>query len=302
MAKPFKFRYVNEIVGAFVLIVAAAMLVAVILMGRAQGWFEPEYTLRVKFPEEGSYGVKKGAAVSILETQVGTVNEVGVNPDGTMEGILKIRGRFIQFIRSDSWAILKKQFGVAGDAFIEITRGYDDPLPSGSALPNPAVRDTQIVELVQDLVKQVKQVLVPLLEQVQKAAEEYTLLAKDLRDPQGHVQQTLAHLNGVTAGLERGEGTAGKLLKDPSTANNVNDAVTSLKASLAELQRIMADVKAATADLPEMAGQTRETLREAEILMEGIQKHWLLRKYMEPAPSSGRISPSEVGAQEGAKP
>ena len=38
MTKPFKFRYVNEIAGAFVLVVILALLGGVLVAARAQRW------------------------------------------------------------------------------------------------------------------------------------------------------------------------------------------------------------------------------------------------------------------------
>ena len=39
MTQKFKFRYVNEIVGGFVLLVFLLLLVGVLLAGHAQHWF-----------------------------------------------------------------------------------------------------------------------------------------------------------------------------------------------------------------------------------------------------------------------
>jgi hypothetical protein len=39
------------------------------------------------------------------------------------------RRDFFRFVRADSSAVVKKQFGVAGDSFFEITRGQGRPLP-----------------------------------------------------------------------------------------------------------------------------------------------------------------------------
>ena len=71
MAKPFRFRYVNEIVGGFVMLVVALLVVGVILAGNAQEWFTPVHVVRISFPEAGSLGVQKGAAVMIMGTEVG---------------------------------------------------------------------------------------------------------------------------------------------------------------------------------------------------------------------------------------
>ena len=312
MSKPFKFRYVNEIVGGFVLLIVAALVAGIILVGRAQQWFEPRFDLRVRFPAEGSEGIQKGAEVVILGTQVGNVKEILVNDDGSMEGQLQIRGPFVRFIRQDSQAILKKKFGVAGDAFVEISRGIGPPIDDGR-LPAAAKKDTELVQLLQDLLEQVRAAILPLLDQVTKAAEEYTGLAADLRKPDGNLQKLLARLQEVAAGLEKGEGTAGKLLKDPATIQgvnvtitNMNTAITNITATitsvndrLRQVETILTDVKKTTGALPEALLQAQDTLRETEVLIDGVQKHWLLRSYIEHTPSSERIDPADVRAPEG---
>jgi phospholipid/cholesterol/gamma-HCH transport system substrate-binding protein len=295
MKKPFKFRYVNEIVGGFVLFVVTLLVTGVILAGLAQSWFAPKFKLRVSFPPEGSAGVQIGAEVVILGTTVGKVERIEVNDDGSMVGTLVIRGEFTRFIRQDTQALLKKKFGVAGDAFVELTKG-NGPVIEDGVLPSAAKKDTEILEMAQELVERVREALVPLLEQIRKAAEEYTGLAADMRKPDGHLQQILAHVEALAADLQKGEGTAGRLLKDPSTVENVNKTIESVNLTvlsvnerLRQLEAILTDIKKTTGALPEALTQTQDTLRETETLVEGIQKHWLLRKYVDQAAPSERI-------------
>jgi len=298
---------VNEIVGAFVLLTGAALLVGVFFIGRTQGWFEPKFTLRVRFPEQGAEGVRQGAEVIILGTRVGSVEQIDVNADGSMQGVIVIRGPFARFVRADSKAVIKRQFGLAGDAFIEITKGTG-PRLKNEMLPSPAVKDTELLEMLQELVKKVESATIPLLNQLREAAKEYTGLAADLRNPKGHLQSLLARLDEMAQGLEQGKGSAGKLLKDPETLDNVNRTIVSVNATVLSLRDIleqtkviMEDVKATSSELPTVMEQTEEAVREAEAVLSGIQKHWLLRKYMEKEPSSERIPPSEVMAPEGVK-
>ena len=289
MNKPFKFRYVNEIVGAFVLVVVAALVVGIILAGRAQDWFEPVHVLRLNFPEEGSLGLQKGAEVQILGTTVGRVTGIRVRDDGRMRGRLTVKGDFIRFVRLDSKAVVKKKYAIAGDAYVEITQGRGPEREL--EMPLVVSKDTEITEIAQDILKRLQETTVP-------AIEEYTALAADLRSTNGPLMKLLAHLEQITAGLERGEGSAGQLLRDPTAANEIQRI-------LAEVKDILADVKAATVQLPPVAGrvaretedmpgvmlQTQETLREAERLIEGIQQHWLIRGYV-PAPPSTEMIPA----------
>ena len=58
----FKFRFVNEIAGAFVLLAVAVLAAGIFLAGRAQGLFEPRFRLHTVFSaEEGTYGLTKGS-------------------------------------------------------------------------------------------------------------------------------------------------------------------------------------------------------------------------------------------------
>ena len=312
MTKPFKFRYVNEIVGVFVILVVLALIAGVILAGHAQRWFEPVHRLTLQFPSEGSFGLKKGAEVQILGATVGVVEEIRVNEDGSMEGGITIRGDFIRFVRADSRAIARKKFAVAGDSYIEITRGVGEELPEEGATMI-CEKDTEITETVEQVVQQVREVTLPAIEQVRLAIEEYTKLAADLRNPEGNLQQLLAHLNQIMLGLEKGEGTAGQILRDPSMANELRQITVKINESLAEVRSILEDVKQTTAKMPQTAEsvseevdnlpglvlQTQKTLMETERLIEGIQRHWLMRKYIEQAPASERIPPSAVQSSEG---
>lgn len=296
MSKPFKFRYVNEIVGTFVLLVMLALVAGIILAGRAQDWFEKVHEIQLILPVEGSLGLQKGAEVQILGTSVGRVERIRVRDDGSMSGLMTVKGDFIRFVRADSRALVKKKFGVAGDSFVEITKGQGADLGDEPALV--AVKDTELTEIAQDILKQIQDATLP-------AIQEYTQLAADLRSADGPLMKLLAHLEQITGALERGEGSAGQLLRDPAAAREIQRILAQVNSALAEVQKILADVKATTAQIPPMAAkvgrevddlpgtvlQTQETIREAERLIEGIQQHWIIRKYV-PQPQVPALIPA----------
>src|ERR1051325_2607691 len=118
----FKFKRVNEITGAFVLIVIAFLIAIVIWTGRSQRWFKSSVTLRITLPEAGAAGIRQGSEVYFLGTLVGSVSDVIVDTTGRMEARAHIRRDFFRFVRADSSAVVKKKFGVAGDSFFEVTR------------------------------------------------------------------------------------------------------------------------------------------------------------------------------------
>ena len=166
-------------------------------------------------------------------------------------------------------------------------------------MPLVVSKDTEITEIAQDILKRLQETTVP-------AIEEYTALAADLRSTNGPMMKLLANLEQITAGLERGEGSAGQLLRDPALASELTRILEQVNVALGEVQKILADVKATTAqlpaaaqtvgreveDLPGMVVQSQATLREAERLIQGIQQNWLIRKHVPAAPTTELIPTS----------
>jgi len=308
MAEKFKFRYVNEIVGSFVLLIVALLLAGIFLAGHAQQWFVPVHRFTLAFPPEGSFGLKNGAEVIILGTTVGKIDRITVNEDGLMSGRISIKGDFIRFIRDDSKALVKNKFVVAGDTYVEITKGKGPQLPPGSTLE--AVKDTEITEMIQGVLEEIKEVTLPTIEQGRMALEEYTKLAADLRDPEGNLQQLIARLARIAGGLEKGEGMAGALMKDPTLADELQSIITRVSNSFDQLAEILDNVTEATKKLPKMTDavsgeledasgfvlQTRDTLRETQRLIEAIQRHWLIRSYVRKGEPSELIPATEVSS------
>ena len=295
MAKPFKFRYVNEIVGAFVLLIVILLMAGILLAGRAQEWFTPVRHYGLLFPVEGSMGIQKGAEVKLLEYTVGKVERVGVQENGRMTGEISVKGDFIGLVRQDSKAIIKLQFGVAGAAFIAISEGKAAELTEGAVLTC-----TKDVDLFQEVQQK--------LQLVEKLVTEYTALAADLRSTNGPLMGVLFNLEAITAGLKNGEGAAGEILRGTALTDEVKAILAKVDAALAQTQQIVADVQKTTAQLPPMAQavggevknlpgtviQTQETIREAERLLEGLQRHWLLRGSMPQPEPTDPIAPGEV--------
>jgi len=267
--KPFQFRYVNEIVGGFVLLVVALLVSAVVIAGRAQGWFDPIYKVTLDFPPSGSLGLKVGSPVEILGTPVGWVESIAADDSGFMSGVLRIKGDLYQFVRSDSQALVRRKLIVTGDAYVDITKGRGPELPPGAGLV--AIKEEDVIEAAMKL-----------LASVTRTVDEFGGLAQDVRAREGDVQRIIANVRSITEKIEQGEGPAGKLISDPEMADMIQQLVAELQRALGQVQDILAYV-------PGTVLQTQETIRETERLIQGLQNHWLLRKYVPPAPPSTLI-------------
>ena len=170
MAKKFKFRYVNEIVGGFVLLVFLLLLAGVVVAGRAQHWFDPMVEISLKFPKEGSLDLQKGAEVMLKGAKVGSVQDILVDEDGNITGSIRVRGSFMRFVRTDTVAWVQKKLVVTGDAFIVLAPDRDakgEDLPSaGAEMPRTGgeivcKKDTEILQKLEEALEDFKRTFKP---------------------------------------------------------------------------------------------------------------------------------------------
>src|SRR5690606_22847933 len=113
----------DEWVGLVVLVATAAFFVAILQAGVLRDWFRPTSTLRIVLPEAGSAGLSVGGEVEVLGTRAGTVRRIIVNPDQRLYAEAEIDDQARAFIRRDSEAVIRRRFGIAGAAFVDISRG-----------------------------------------------------------------------------------------------------------------------------------------------------------------------------------
>jgi phospholipid/cholesterol/gamma-HCH transport system substrate-binding protein len=296
----FKFQRVNEITGTFVLVVIAVLIAAVVWTGHSQRWFRSSIALRIAMPETGAAGIRQGSEVYFLGTLVGSVSDVVLDEKGRMEAEANVRRDFFHFVRADSAAVVKKKFGVAGDSFLEITRGEGQSLPERNA---SIVCNEQFQSALEAAVEEVRAEAMLVLRKVNGGLDTWTKLGADLGGTRQHLDQLAVRLENIAAGVEAGKGTVGKLITDTALADEAqkllaraNEAMSELQGIVTNLNVAVKNVQVGTARLPEITGavadeakdlpglvqQTQSSMRELERLIEAMQRHWLVRRYVNP--------------------
>jgi phospholipid/cholesterol/gamma-HCH transport system substrate-binding protein len=294
----FRFRRVNEITGTFVLVIMAVLVAVVVWTGRSQRWFRSNVTLRIVFPEAGAAGIRQGSEVYFLGTLVGSVSDVIVDTTGRMAAEANIRHDFFLFVRADSSAVVKKKFGVAGDSFLEITRGQGQPLPEKNA---SIVCNEQFQSALESAIEDIRRETLLVLKKTSTGLDTWTKLGADLSETRQRLDQLTIRMDHMAAGIEAGQGTVGQLITDTalvdeamnllaranetmgelqSTVTNLNVAARNVRNGTARLPEITDAVANETKDLPGLVEQTQTSMRELERLIEAMQRHWLLRKYI----------------------
>ncbi len=304
MENELPFRYVRRVTGTFVLAILALFVAGIVLSAHTQQWCTARARFSILLPADGANGLQRGNEVQILGTLVGAVDGITVDEEGRMQAQVHILKEYFRFVRVDSLGCIRKKFEVGGDSFLEISRGQGVPLPA----KNGTIGCREAPGRLDEIRDEFRQEVLPLLHQVSGALDAWTKVAADLGPTQAKVQQLLSNLDALVASLVQGQGTAGKLLTDPAVADTLQMLLAQATASMAEGQSILADLRQASAplpalsttiagevkDLPGLLRQTQQVLHETQKLVEGVQRHWIIRNYMEEPAPGGRIPPSEV--------
>jgi phospholipid/cholesterol/gamma-HCH transport system substrate-binding protein len=299
MSDRFKFRRVNEITGIFVIAIVVLLIGVIVWTARSQRWFKSTVTLRIILPEAGAAGIRQGSEVYFLGTLVGAVSDVLVETTGRMEAHARIRRDFFLFVRSDSSAVVKKKFGVAGDAFFEITRGVGKSLPEQNA---SIMCHDQFQSGFESAIEEIRSETAAVLKKTGSGLEIWAKLGADLQATRQKLEQVTTRWDTIAAGIESGKGTIGKLIVEPDIADetfhllaNANEAIVESRVMMTNLNLTVKNLQEGTARLPEVGSalaneakdlpglvqQTKTSMRELERLILAMQRHWLVRNYMD---------------------
>lgn len=284
-----RLRHTDEWVGLLVVLALILFFGAIFEAGVLKRFLDPDSRLRIVLPQSGFGGLAAGADIDVLGTHAGSVTRIVLNPDGEMYAIASIEPQTDTYIRRDSKAVIRRRYGVAGAAYVDISRGKAAPLDWNYAVvtatvePNPA--DTITATL-----NQMRSELLPTL---------------------SHAEHAMATLDAIVGGIKAGQGSAGKLLTDDTLIRQAEDAVAKLKAEIAalapieerlpgllaqshdvlgnlktasgnasrasaQLPSIAGHVNNATGNLPALLTQAQATTANLDKLLTQLRSSWLL--------------------------
>jgi uncharacterized phage infection (PIP) family protein YhgE len=151
------------------------------------------------------------------------------------------------------------------------------------------------------MLEELRAELLPIVQKAGTTLDTWTKLGADFQKTQEELNQLVTRLDNLASGVEQGKGTAGRLLIDTGLADeaqkllaraneamselqgvvtNLNVAVKNVQNGTARLPEITDAVANEVKDLPGLVLQTQVSVRELERLIEAMQRHWLLRKYV----------------------
>jgi phospholipid/cholesterol/gamma-HCH transport system substrate-binding protein len=207
-------RRTELIVGLFCVLVLAAGVGVILLLGGKRHVWVSRVVLNASFPTVG--GLRQGAPVWLSGVSVGTVRriEVGRSGEQVVRVSLEVQASVLDRIHQDSVASIGTQ-GLLGDKIVEISLGS-----AGSPQLHPG--DQIKSEAPAELSKLIDQAS-GILTRGQEIADALSEAAHALADPRtiAAFRGSITSLRALLAQAESGPGLAHQLFYDPHTADSV---------------------------------------------------------------------------------
>jgi phospholipid/cholesterol/gamma-HCH transport system substrate-binding protein len=225
-------------VGVFVLIGLAAFLGMIYALGARARLFEPRFTVSAEFTEVG--GLVEGATVRLAGVQIGRVSGVRLpsQPGGKVRVDMTIAKQFGDRVRKDSVARIETQ-GLLGDKIIEITVGTIGALPvrAGDVI---ASRDPFDLNRVMGESAQVVKSIGTLADSLRETAQtlNQSRLVEEATATVRSARAVTDRVGRIVGEVEGGRGWAHALLyEEPVALRRVNELVATTQALLERVQR-----------------------------------------------------------------
>lgn len=232
-------------VGLFLVAGLGGLLFSIFFLGGEDSIFARHTLLYGKMPQV--QGLNPGSLVSLAGVPIGAIQEITFAEDGSGVVIeMKIKERFLPQIRKGSTIETRTQ-GALGDKFIYIQPSATENPPhvEGEFLGTSTAQDlmgvlsekgseaAKIFDVVNETLKllhsvnadnKVDGILTNFKEasiHVKEMSIEAKALIQELKSKDSDVQKSMAKLNAILEKVDKGEGTLGALINDPSLHNQL---------------------------------------------------------------------------------
>jgi phospholipid/cholesterol/gamma-HCH transport system substrate-binding protein len=324
-----RLRHTDHWIGALVILSVLLFLGVVLQAGILRDWFRTSSTLRIMLPEAGVSGLSDGADVEVLGIRAGQVRRIVIDPSQQMYAEADIEDQAQSFIRRNSQAVIRRRFGIAGPAFVDISRGTGTGLDWHYAVIQ-AVTERAPTESVGTLVDEMREKIFPILDDAGRAMKALAATMERIDKGEGNVGRLLTdetlvldaegavaegraaagNLNRILAELDTVSHDVAGLVRAvnardggvPSVIHRLDEVMASLQQAVLDLARaaqhapqIARNVESSTTNLPSLLTQTELTAQQLSQLLVQLRELWLLGGSGKPVtPTPTRLPATEV--------
>ena len=190
----FKLRLGLFIVGGIVV-----FIIVIFLIGKQENLFDPVFKLTTNFYNVS--GLQVGSNIRFSGINVGTVDNINIINDSTVQVDMLLKKNIQQFIKSDCAAAIGSE-GIIGDRVLIITQGSNEA---------PVIKDGQHIISKEPIETDA------IMASLQLTADNAAIVSDQLVE--------------IIIKINSGKGTLGRLIQDSTIAENINQTIVNLKNS-----------------------------------------------------------------------
>lgn len=270
--------------GLFILGGLAIFVIAIFIIGKQKNLFNPVFKLSTTFYNIS--GLEVGSNIRFSGINVGTVDNIAIINDSTVQVDMLIKKEVQEFIKVDSKAGLGSA-GIIGDRVLFISQGStNSPLAkdgqqissvepveidaiiaslaltannaetisnqlsdimikinSGEGTFGRIIHDTLIAENINNIILNFKKTSEELDEAMVATKNDISHIMKSLQVTAENAEVSTQQLEDVMVSIKNGKGTAGMLISDTITSNNIDQIIVNLRSSSKGLDENMEALK-----------------------------------------------------------
>lgn len=193
-SQSYKIKLGLFILGGLVLFAAVLFII-----GKKNNLFTPVFTLSAAFNNVS--GLQTGNNIRFSGITIGTVDDITIINDSTVKVAMTLKHSIKKFIKADSKAIIASD-GIIGDKLVIISQGSTE---------SPIVKEGQLLES-------------------EEPVETGEIMAS-LQVTAANAEVITEQLAEVMIKVNSGNGTLGRLIQDPTIANNLSQTMQNMKTS-----------------------------------------------------------------------
>ncbi len=219
-------------VGIFILIGLLLICGGLLLVSGSGNFLQGKTHYKILLPQVE--GLSIGSLVKMAGFRVGQISEMEIRENGNVEVKISISKKFADHVKQDSLAQLGTQ-GVLGDKYVNLTVGTPEaPVAAdGASLQAEPAKDLKdylnkgdiFLERLNSSMASLDSILASFQKEGRSeivakgfahTSAQLSAAVKDLPKAANELQESTKHLRNVMAKIDRGEGTIGALVNDPS--------------------------------------------------------------------------------------
>jgi phospholipid/cholesterol/gamma-HCH transport system substrate-binding protein len=244
-------------VGLFVILGIAIIVLITLFIGQYRLIRGHGNTIYAEFANVA--GVAPGASVRIAGVEVGEVGDIALQGDRARLALRLFSGVTVY---KDAQVELKA-FGALGDKYVMI---YPGTPAAGTMADGDTITETIMEADINDVMKNLSAISDSIKEVVGDEATK-----KDLKETIANMRDTTDNLSNITAKINRGEGSLGKLMTDDTLYNDVKDSTKTMKDVAEKIEKGEGTLGRLVQD-DSLYTESENTMREFRKAAEGIEE------------------------------